>query len=56
MQWHTGSEPKLDVKTKLLETKEVFTNVFSKVAAHELLTTVVEGTGTISASVIHSWP
>jgi nucleoside permease NupC len=56
MQWHTRCESELDIETKLFETKEVFSNVLGEVTAHELLAAIIEGTSTVSASVVHSWP
>lgn len=55
MQRDAGSKSEFDVKTELFETEEVFANVFCEVSTHELLATVVEGTGPVSTGVIHSW-
>jgi hypothetical protein len=51
MQWNAKSDTKLLIKTKFLEAEKDFTNVLSKVAANELLTSVVERTSTIGASI-----
>jgi hypothetical protein len=55
MQWHTRCESELDVEAKLLETKEVFTDILGEVTAHELLAAVIEGTSTVGARIVHSW-
>jgi hypothetical protein len=53
VQGNTECETELSIQAKLLETKEVFANIFSEIAANELLTTIVESTSPILTSVVH---
>jgi nucleoside permease NupC len=55
MQRYTRSKSEFNVETERLETEEVFANVLSKVSSDELLTTIIEGIGAVSTSVVHSW-
>ena len=49
MQRNTESNTELLVKTKFFEAEKVFTNVFGKITANELLTSIVESTRTTVA-------
>lgn len=53
MQGHAETfETELVGQTELTESKEVFAEVFGKVAADELLAAVVEGTDAVCACVV----
>lgn len=55
MQWHAETcKSKFLVETKFLEPKEIFIDVFCKIAANELLTSVIEGLRAIHAAVVQS--
>ena len=53
---NTEGNPKLLVEAKFSEAKEVFANVFSKVAAHKLFASIIEGTHAICTGVgVECW-
>jgi tRNA U34 5-carboxymethylaminomethyl modifying GTPase MnmE/TrmE len=53
MQGHAEAfETEFVCQTEFTEAKEVLAEVFGKVAADELLTSIVEGTGAVCASVV----
>lgn len=52
MQRHTERfKTKFGSKTELFETEKVFINIFGEVAANELITAILECTGSICANV-----
>ena len=52
VQWYTKRKAKFAVEPELLETEEVFTNVFGEVTADKLLAAVIEGTSSICTNIV----